>query len=99
MVPTGVQTGCANGCREREQKLKGRRLKGALPPPRLALPTPAPALAEKASSDAHSECVIYIGWLLGRIRQCDGGEFCEEGGAGLNHVRRAYRFLEINEIN
>jgi hypothetical protein len=29
IVPAGVQTGCANGCRESEQKLKGRRLNGA----------------------------------------------------------------------
>jgi hypothetical protein len=69
IVPAGVQTGCANGCRESEQKLKGRRLNGAWPPPRLALLTPAPALAEKASSDAHSECVIYIEWLLVKIRK------------------------------
>lgn len=59
MVPDGVQTGCENGCSEREQKLKGRRLKAVSTPPRFALPTPAPALAENASSDAHSECVIY----------------------------------------
>lgn len=55
IVPEGVQTGCANGCSEREQKLKGRRLKGALSPP---FPPPAPALAEYESPDAHSECVI-----------------------------------------
>lgn len=59
MVPDGVQTGCEKGCREREQNLKGRRLNAPSPPPRLAFPTPAPALAEKASSEAHSEWVIY----------------------------------------
>jgi hypothetical protein len=57
MIPEGVQTGCENGCNEREQKLKGRRLNGALEP--HCLP-PAPALAEYESPDAHSECVIYI---------------------------------------
>lgn len=59
IVPEGVQTGCANGWRESEQKLNGNRLNAACEPPRLALETPAPALAEKASSEAHSECVIY----------------------------------------
>lgn len=58
IVPDGVQTGCEYGCSEREQKLNGRRLNAAVSPPRRALPTPAPALAEKALSDAHSECVI-----------------------------------------
>lgn len=58
IVPDGVQTGCANGWREREQKLNGRRLNAVVSPPRRAFATPAPALAEKASSDAHSECVI-----------------------------------------
>lgn len=58
-VPDCVQTGCSKGCSESEQNLKGRRLKDAPPAPSLALPTPAPALAEYASSEAHSECVIY----------------------------------------
>ena len=58
IVPEAVQTGCWYGWREREQKLKGRRLKAAWSPFR-ALPTPAPALAEYASSEAHSEWVIY----------------------------------------
>lgn len=60
IVPDAVQTGCANGWREREQKLKGRRLNGGWFPPFLAFAAPAPMFAEKASSDAHSEWVIYL---------------------------------------
>ena len=58
MVPDGVHTGYENGCREREQKLKGRRLNAPWSSPLLAFATPAPTLAEKALSDAHSEWVI-----------------------------------------
>lgn len=56
MVPLTVQTGLANGWRDTAQKLKGRRLKEEVDPFGL---TPEPALAEYASSDAHSECVIW----------------------------------------
>jgi hypothetical protein len=59
IVPDAVHTGCSKGCRESEQNLKGRRLNEASPVPRRALPAPAPALAPYASSEAHSECVIY----------------------------------------
>lgn len=62
IVPDCVQTGCSNGWSEREQNLKGSRLKEASPTPRLAFPTPAPALAEYASSEAHSECVIWMSY-------------------------------------
>jgi hypothetical protein len=55
MVPAGVQTGCAKGCRESEQKLNGRLLKGARTGAFFELETPYPALAEYASPDAHSE--------------------------------------------
>lgn len=58
-VPESVQTGCENGCREREQKLNGRRLKEECTVPAFDR-TPEPALAEYASSDAHSEWVIYL---------------------------------------
>jgi hypothetical protein len=70
-VPVGVQTGCENGWREREQKLNGRRLNAACGPPFLALETPAPALAEKASSDAHSECVIWRDIIVSDDSTCD----------------------------
>ena len=56
IVPSDVQTGVLNGWRERAQKLKGRRLKelsGA-----IDLERPEPALAEYASSEAHSLWVI-----------------------------------------
>ena len=56
MAPSVVQTGDLKGCRERAQKLKGRRLKvvsGA-----FDLERPEPALAEYASSEAHSLWVI-----------------------------------------
>ena len=53
IVPLVVlQTGDLKGCKERAQKLKGSRLKvlsGA-----FDLERPEPALAEYASSDAHS---------------------------------------------
>lgn len=55
MVPEGVQTGFWKGWSEAAQKLKGRRRKGAAAP-RL---DEAPELAEKASSDDHSEWVIW----------------------------------------
>lgn len=56
IVPLVVQTGDLKGWRERAQKLKGRRLKvlsGAFDLERLE-----PALAENASSEAHSLWVI-----------------------------------------
>jgi hypothetical protein len=53
MVPSGVQTGLWKGWREAAQKLKGRRRKAAVDVEDLA-----PPLAEKASEDDHSECVI-----------------------------------------
>lgn len=56
MVPSEVQTGDLKGWRETAQKLYGRRLKGAPAPEALA--RPEPALAEKASSEAHSLWVI-----------------------------------------
>ena len=54
--PSAVQTGVLKGWRETAQKLKGRRLNevsGA-----LDLAMPDPALAEYASSEAHSLWVI-----------------------------------------
>jgi len=89
MVPVGVQTGCANGWREREQKLNGKRLNAAWEPPFLALETPAPALAENASSDAHSEWVIYINASV------SGGLICDEREVATkrDRVRRACPFL------
>jgi len=51
-VPSAVQTGVLNGCRETAQKLKGRRLKVASGAFDFAIPEPA--LAEYASSEAHS---------------------------------------------
>ena len=56
IVPSVVQTGDLKGWRESAQKLKGSRLKvlsGA-----LDLAKPDPALAEYASSEAHSLWVI-----------------------------------------
>ena len=56
MWPSGLQTGDLNGWRETAQKLKGKRLNvvsGA-----LDFAIPEPALAEYASSDAHSLWVI-----------------------------------------
>ena len=56
IVPSVVQTGDLTGWRDRAQKLKGRRLKvlsGA-----FDLERPEPALAEYASSEAHSLWVI-----------------------------------------
>lgn len=57
-MPDGVHTGWEKGWRESEQKLYGSRLKAAWTLPCLALAAPEPMLAEYASSDAHSECVI-----------------------------------------
>lgn len=57
MVPDAVHTGCEKGCSETAQKLKGSRLK--LAPGPAILRAFAPALAENASSDDHSLCVIY----------------------------------------
>ena len=54
--PSAVQTGCAKGCREMAQKLNGRRLKVVSALVDLAA---EPALAEYASSEAHSLWVIY----------------------------------------
>lgn len=56
IVPSVVQTGDLKGCSDKAQKLKGRRLKvvsGA-----FDLERPEPALAEYASSEAHSLWVI-----------------------------------------
>lgn len=53
IVPVGVQTGVEKGWRETAQMLKGRRLK-VLSAAR-DLERPEPALAEKASSEDHSE--------------------------------------------
>lgn len=92
MVPDGVQTGCEKGWSEREQKLNGRRLKPAFSPPRLAFPTPAPALAEYASSDAHSECVIYGEFMLAA---CDTGVM--KAGKVWDIIRKAYPFLTSQE--
>ena len=51
MDPSGVQIGCAKGCREMAQKLKGRRLKVVSA---FVDRASEPALAEYASSEAHS---------------------------------------------
>jgi hypothetical protein len=55
MVPCVVQTGCLKGWSESEQKLNGRRLKDAWTVVFRPPANPEPALAEYASSDAHSE--------------------------------------------
>jgi hypothetical protein len=57
MRPSGVHTGEVKGCKLRAQKVYGRRLKEAWAPLELLL-LPEPADAEKASDEAHSECVI-----------------------------------------
>ena len=62
IVPFDVQTGVLKGWSETAQKLKGRRLKVASGAFDLAIPEPA--LAEYASSEAHSLWVIY--WLVRR---------------------------------
>lgn len=57
IVPSEVQTGVLKGWRETAQKLKGRRLNvesGA-----FDFAIPEPALAEYASSETHSLCVIW----------------------------------------
>ena len=56
IVPSRAQTGELKGWREMAQKLKGKRLKAA--PEAEAFARPEPALAEKASSEAHSLWVI-----------------------------------------
>jgi len=55
IAPSAEQTGCANGWREMVQKLNGKRLKVVSAFADLA---PEPALAENASSEAHSLWVI-----------------------------------------
>ena len=65
VVPSDVQAGDLKGWRDRAQKLKGRRLNvlsGA-----FDLERPEPALAEYASSEAHSLWVI-----LGKVRKAAG---------------------------
>ena len=57
IVPSAVQTGLVKGWREMAQKLKGRRLK--VVSAALDFTSPEPALAEYASSEAHSLCVIW----------------------------------------
>ena len=56
-MPSEVHTGVLKGCRLKAQKLKGSRLKAAWP--LVSARTPAPAEAEYASDEAHSEWVIY----------------------------------------
>jgi hypothetical protein len=57
MVPSVVQIGCSNGCRDTAQKLKGSLLK--LAPTTPVLRALEPADAPKASSLAHSLWVIW----------------------------------------
>jgi hypothetical protein len=57
MMPSAVHTGVLNGCRLKEQKLKGSRLKAACAD--LSDLTLEPAEAEYASDEFHSEWVIY----------------------------------------
>ena len=56
MMPFAVQTGVVKGWRLKAQKLKGSLLKAAWP--LVSARTPAPAEAEYASEEAHSEWVI-----------------------------------------
>jgi hypothetical protein len=56
IVPSAVHTGCLKGRRLAAQKLKGRRRKDA--PLGAFAETLDPALAEYASEEDHSECVI-----------------------------------------
>lgn len=56
IVPSAVQTGCLKGWRLAAQKLKGSLLKEE--PFGAFCDTFEPALAEYASEDDHSECVI-----------------------------------------
>ena len=56
IVPSVVQTGVLKGCRDRAQKLNGRRLN--VLSGTFDLRRPEPALAEYASSEAHSLWVI-----------------------------------------
>lgn len=73
IVPSDVQTGLTKGRRDTAQELKGRRLKVVSADFDFA--RPEPALAEYASSEAHSLCVIcgyvsdYISWAM----QAEGG--------------------------
>jgi hypothetical protein len=55
IVPSAVQTGCLKGWRLAAQKLKGNRLNEPLG---AFSETLEPVLAENASDDDHSECVI-----------------------------------------
>ena len=57
MWPSGVQTGVLKGWSETAQKLNGRRLNVVSGAFDFAIPEPA--LAEYASSEAHSLCVIW----------------------------------------
>ena len=57
IAPSLVHTGVLNGWRETAQTLNGSRLKDASGP--LDLAVPEPALAEYASSEAHSLWVIW----------------------------------------
>ena len=57
IVPSGVQTGFRKGCRLAAQNLKGSLLNDA--PFGAFCDTFEPALAEYASEELHSECVIY----------------------------------------
>ncbi len=59
IVPSAVQTGCSNGCKETAQKLKGSRLKDAPAPALADLRALAPAEEPKASSEDHSLWVIW----------------------------------------
>ena len=56
MWPSGVHTGVLKGWSETAQKLNGSRLNVVSGAFDFAIPEPA--LAEYASSDAHSLCVI-----------------------------------------
>ena len=69
------------------QKLNGSLLKGALAPEAFA--RPEPALAEKASSEAHSLWVIWIEGLA-EVGQCMMGK-------DIAHVKlvRTYKGVSI----
>ena len=58
ICPEVVQTAVVKGWRDREQKLKGRRVKGRLRGLEDGALVPDPELAEKDSPEAHSECVM-----------------------------------------
>lgn len=93
MTPVCVQTGCANGCNDKEQKLNGRRLNAAFEPPCLALETPAPALAEYESPDDHSECVIWISEDGQQAILLSGGGLLSQRSVARRALRRAYPSL------